>query len=154
MNSIVSIVAALAVSAPLAAYATDAVAPTPVEIWQAAPETVFAAQDIDLAEFLWLARPVVVFADSDSDPRFQQQMTLLDALVEELVVRDVLIVTDTDPAEMSDTRKDLRPRGFMLALIAKDGTVSLRKPFPWDVRELSRAIDKMPLRQQEVRDRR
>ena len=42
----------------------------------------------------------------------------------------------------------------MLALIDKDGGVKLRKPFPWDVREITRSIDKMPLRQQELRDRR
>ena len=30
----------------------------------------------------------------------------------------------------------------------------LRKPEPWAVRELTRNIDKLPLRQQEVRDRR
>jgi hypothetical protein len=41
----------------------------------------------------------------------------------------------------------------MLALLAKDGTVMLRKPFPWNVREISRSIDKLPLRQQEIRDR-
>jgi len=39
-------------------------------------------------------------------------------------------------------------------LIGKDGGVKLRKPFPWSVRELSRSIDKMPMRQQELRDRR
>ena len=34
-----------------------------------------------------------------------------------------------------------------------DGTILLRKPAPWDVREISRSIDKLPLRKQEVRDR-
>ena len=42
----------------------------------------------------------------------------------------------------------------MLVLIGKDGSVYLRKPFPWSVREIGRSIDKMPLRQQEIRDRR
>ena len=65
-----------------------------------------------------------------------------------------MILTDTDPNELSDLREKLRPRGFMLVLIGKDGDVKLRKPFPWSVRELSRAIDKMPMRQQEIRDRR
>jgi len=51
-------------------------------------------------------------------------------------------------------RRELRPRGFMLALVGKDGQIKLRKPAPWDVRELSRSIDKMPMRQQEIRDRR
>jgi len=49
-------------------------------------------------------------------------------------------------------RTKLRPRGFMLVLIGKDGGVKLRKPLPWDVRELSRTIDTMPMRQREMRD--
>jgi len=35
-------------------------------------------------------------------------------------------------------------------LIGKDGMVKLRKPFAWNMRELSRVIDKMPMRQQEI----
>jgi hypothetical protein len=30
----------------------------------------------------------------------------------------------------------------------------LRKPFPWDVREITRAIDKMPMRREEMRVKR
>ena len=66
--------------------------------------------------------------------------------------RDVVVITDTDPEGRSALRKKLRPRGFMLTLIGKDGGVKLRKPFPWDVRELTRQIDKMPIRRQEIRD--
>ncbi len=99
-------------------------------------------------------RPVIVFADSPADPRFSEQITLLESQIEELQKRDVVILTDTDPEALSPLRKKLRPRGFMLVLVGKDGTVYLRKPFPWSVRELSRSIDKMPLRQQEIRDRR
>ena len=70
-----------------------------------------------------------------------------------MALRDVIIITDTDPAERNRIcARKLRPRGFMLVLIGKDGGVKLRKPFPWDVRELSRQIDKMPIRQQEIRD--
>ena len=66
----------------------------------------------------------------------------------------MIVIVDTDPAEMTAIRTELRPRGFMLALVAKDGSVIFRKPTPWDVREISRAIDKQPLRKQElVRER-
>ena len=41
-----------------------------------------------------------------------------------------------------------------MVLIGKDGSVKLRKPLPWDVREISRTIDKMPVRQREIRERR
>ena len=137
--------------------ATDAEAAepmTPVERWRADPGHIFDGPEIDLDDFRWQARAVVVFADSPFNPNFQEQVRLLEAGIEELVERDVLLVTDTDPDAESAIRERLRPRGFMLALIGKDGTVALRKPLPWDVRELSRSIDKMPLRQQEIRDRR
>jgi len=72
--------------------------------------------------------------------------------MQELINRDVVIITDTDRSDRSDIRTKLRPRGFQLTLIGKDGGVKLRKPFPWDVRELSRQIDKMPIRKQEILD--
>ena len=123
-----------------------------VEAWQNAPDAVFEAKAIDLADLKWVARPLVVLADTPEDPAFKRQMALLEARKGELALRDVIIISDTDPAQKSDLRKKLRPRGFMLVLIGKDGGVKLRKPFPWDVRELSRKIDKMPIRQQEIRD--
>lgn len=117
-------------------------------------EEPMSAVEVNLSDFLWLKRPIVVFADTPADPRFQRQMDLLAARPEALEERDVVILVDTDPEALGPLRKKLRPRGFMLALIGKDGGVKLRKPFPWDVRELSRAIDKMPTRLQELRDKR
>ena len=108
------------------------------------------AADVTLEELQWVARPVVVFADTPADGRFQRQMTLLAARPEVLADRDVVVIVDTDPEANSEIRKTLRPRGFSLVLIGKDGMVKQRKPNPWDVRELSRAIDKMPMRQQEI----
>lgn len=107
----------------------------------------------DLETFVWLKRPIVVFADSPNDPRFIEQMELLNDGLNDLIERDVVVLTDTDPRSASPLRDRLHPRGFMLVLIGKDGTVKLRKPFPWDTRELSRSIDKMPMRQREIRDR-
>ncbi len=150
---ILAVAALLAAAAPAAAAdgaQTEAGLP-PAEAWQEDPSLRFDAAEIDLADFLWLARPIVVFADTPADPRFREQMALLDARPEELIERDVVIITDTDPEARSAVRRQLRPRGFMMALLGKDGDVKLRKPFPWDVRELSRSIDKMPLRQQELR---
>jgi len=119
------------------------------------PETIFLEQDVsDLSEFVWEKRPIIVFADSPNDPNFAQQMDLLSDRAAELAARDVVVLTDTDPSANGALRLKLRPRGFMLVLIGKDGGVKLRKPFPWDVRELSRTIDKMPMRQREIRERR
>jgi uncharacterized protein DUF4174 len=106
-----------------------------------------------LDEFKWTARLIVVFADSDQDPAFAKQMALLQARGEELLIRDVVVLFDTSPAARGEIRQTLRPRGFSLVLINKEGRVELRKPKPWSVREINRSIDKMPLRQQEIRDR-
>lgn len=107
----------------------------------------------DLDQFVWEKRPIIIFADSPNDPNFQRQLEFLRAEPAELSARDVVVLVDTDPKAMGPLREKLRPRGFMLALIGKDGSVKLRKPFPWDVRELSRTIDKMPVRRRELRDR-
>lgn len=114
----------------------------------------FAPADMaDLSEFRWKKRPVLVFADSADDPAFIEQMELLRDRPEELAVRDVIVLTDTDPGARAPLRLKMRPRGFMLVLVGKDGGIKLRKPFPWDVREITRSIDKMPMRQREIRER-
>lgn len=120
----------------------------------AAPDIVFPGETMDLNEFVWTKRPLVVFADSPNDPRFIQQMEFINDRLEDLDERDVVVLTDTAGGTSTALRERLRPRGFMLVLIGKDSTIYLRKPLPWSVREISRVIDKMPMRQQEMRDRR
>ena len=124
---------------------------------QTIPETpppgLFAPADMaDLSEFLWKKRPVLVFANSEDDPAFRVQMELLQEQPQDLLERDVIVLTDTDPAARSALRLKMRPRGFMLVLVGKDGGIKLRKPRPWDVREITRSIDKTTIRQREIRE--
>lgn len=131
--------------------ASDAIAQNTED---APAEPLFATADMaDLSEFRWKKRPVVVFADSEDDPAFIEQLDLLRAREGELRTRDVIVLTDTVPDSRSALRLKMRPRGFMLVLVGKDGEIELRKPFPWNVREITRSIDKMPIRQREIRDR-
>lgn len=132
---------------PLAAMAADATMPDEDEL-------IRPAGDTDLSEFLWIMRPIVVFADSPADPRFQQQIEMLREGEAMLRERDVVVLTDTDPKARSAVRSKLRPRGFQLVLVDKDGIVKLRKPAPWSVREITRSIDKTPMREREIRERR
>jgi len=148
--------------APLPLAAQDEVSPEPavdlsedasvIDRWIEDPAQVFEAGEIDLAELRFIARPVIVFADSPADPLFIEQLELLLDRPAGLIARDVILIIDTDPAARTGARAELRPRGFTLVLIGKDGRVAQRKPAPFDVRALERAIDKMPLRQQEIRD--
>jgi len=103
-----------------------------------------------LADQEYLKRPLVVFADSPDDPSFIRQMDLLARAYSELEERDVILVTDTDPAAKSEWRQKLRPRGFSLVIMDKDLKAVIRKPIPWDVREITHSIDKLPLRLQEL----
>lgn len=121
--------------------------------------TAFAPVDaagVDLKDYLWTARPVIVFADSPADPQFREQMAMLEQGWPDLRVRDVVVIRDTNPdrATMSSVRRELRPRGFSMIWIDKDGNVRLRKPVVWSARELVHAIDKSPIRMQEMLDER
>lgn len=108
------------------------------------------ASEVSTADLMWIKRPIVVFADSANDPAFVTQMRMLAQDPVALETRDVVVIIDTDPEAKSEWRLKLRPRGFSLVLLDKDLEPELRKPLPWDVREITRAIDKFPLRRQEV----
>lgn len=125
-----------------------------VQAWQEDPTTIFEASEVNIDDFRWIARPVVVFADSPANPAYQRQVELIEQRIDELARRDVVVILDADPEAESDLRQRLRPGGFMLVLMNKEGRVALRKPSPWDVREITRSIDKTPERQQEIRERR
>lgn len=115
--------------------------------------SIVAADTVNLNDFLWLKRPLLIFADTPADPRFVEQMAYITDRLDVLTSLDVVVITDTDPAARSALRQKLRPRGFGLVLIGKDGVIYLRKPAPWHVREIIRTIDKLPMRQQELRER-
>ncbi len=132
---------------PLAAMAADGTAP-------ADDEYVRPVGDSELSDFMWTHRPIVVFADTPADPRFQQQIDMLLDGEDAMRDRDVVVLTDTDPSARSAIRSKLRPRGFQMVFVDKDGVVKLRKPSPWSVREIGRSIDKTPLREREIRERR
>jgi hypothetical protein len=105
---------------------------------------------ITLDELMWVSRPIVVFADTDRDPRFREQLDMLLERPGPLIERDVVVIFDADPDAESPMREALRPRGFSLVIVQRDGHVALRKPNPWDVREITRAIDNLPMRIEEM----
>ena len=107
-------------------------------------------KNTDLEIYEWIHRPIVIFANSDKDPNFISQLEILSKDIEALQERDIIVLIDTDPKMSSSLRKKLRPHGFAFVLIGKDGQVKLRKPSPWNIREIARVIDKMPIRQQEI----
>ncbi|MDR7125772.1 DUF4174 domain-containing protein [Pseudotabrizicola sp. 4114] len=149
----------LAALLPFVATAQEAAAIDPsVQVEAMAEEAAGAygprdAADVVFADLLFEFRPVVVFGDSPEDPNFLRQMELLARDLPALQLRDVVLITDTDPEARGEWRLKLRPRGFSLVLMDKDLRPVIRKPLPWEVREITAAIDKFPLRRQEMLER-
>lgn len=146
----------LAAFLPLAAAAqsgAEAALSVVQEAEAPAPFAPVTASEVAMDSLLYVSRPIVVFADSPNDPNYLRQMELLAENYPALQERDVILITDTDPAALGEWRKKLRPRGFSLVLMDKDLKPVIRKPLPWEVREITRAIDKFPLRRQEVLER-
>jgi Domain of unknown function (DUF4174) len=135
---------------PFYAFVFAALLPLTASAQDFAPQP---AAGVVFADQLYVTRPIVVFADAPNDPNFLRQMELLARNYAELDERDVILVTDTDPAAKTEWRQKLRPRGFSLVIMDKDLRPVVRKPLPWDVREITHAIDKMPLRRTEMLER-
>jgi len=107
-----------------------------------------------LAEHLWVSRPLIIFADTPLDPSFSRQLAELEREKDALAERDVVIITDTDPgasrSERSALRKMLRPHGFTVILIGKDGEIALRRPVVVTADDITRQVDRMPDRLREM----
>ena len=146
MRHALTLILALGLSLPATAQETT---PEP-EPEEAPALVVLDAADTTLEDHLWVSRPIVIFADTPRDPRFQDQLDMLMARPEPLIERDVIVILDADPDARSDVRLALRPRGFSMVILQRDGNVALRKPTPWDVRAIMRAIDNLPLRLEEM----
>lgn len=161
MNTGLAIILAIGL-APATAAAETVAAAAPATATDAATETAAAmpawgpieARDADLDAYLWRLRPIVVFADTPADPQFVRQMQYLAEGGAELEERDVIVIVDTDPAARTEVRTRLRPRGFSLVIMDKDGEVKRRNPSAWRIREITHTIDRFPLRRQEMLEQR
>ncbi|MFN4101248.1 MAG: DUF4174 domain-containing protein [Pararhodobacter sp.] len=112
------------------------------------------AADVDPNSFLWELRILAVMADTPEDPAFIRQMRDIELSAGDLALRDVVVLVDSDRTSGSPLRQRLRPRGFMLAVIDKDGEIKQRRPAPRSIRELTAIIDRFPLVRQEALERR
>jgi len=108
------------------------------------------ARDIDVREYIWNSRILVVMADTPDDPMFARQLAALREREAEFMLRDVVVVFDAHPNDLSALREVLRPRGFMTAIIDKDGEVKARRPSYRTGREWMAIIDRFPTRRQEL----
>lgn len=111
------------------------------------------ARETDVRKFIWTRRLIVVMADTPDDPQFTRQLDALREREMEFVARDSVVIFDAHPQDRSALRQVLRPRGFMTAIIDKDGEVKARRPAVRTGRELMAVIDRFPTRRQEMMER-
>ena len=71
----------LAIIFGIITLSSSATAGETLAAWKADPSRIFSTSDVDLEEMVWVARPLIVFADSPLDPTFRQQMALLLSLI-------------------------------------------------------------------------
>lgn len=111
-------------------------------------------------------RPLLLFAPTPDDPGLRAQLTRLHDDAAGLAERDVLLIalpynnpssTDTTltpaDAEAARRRFGIAPTEFIVLLIGKDGGEKLRAHKPISFSKLREAIDRMPMRQQELQRR-
>jgi hypothetical protein len=111
------------------------------------------ARDVDVRDFIWERRIIVVMAETPDDPQFNRQLDALRERADEFIARDAVVIFDAHPADRSPLRQVLRPRAFMTAIIDKDGEVKARRPAVRTGRELMAVIDRFPTRRQEMLER-
>jgi hypothetical protein len=120
-------------------------------------------------------RVLLVFAPSDCDPLFRQQVALLQHHEAELKDRDLVVIpvlvhvgaaaggetlrtlhapvaSDTDQLALRN-RFHVPQDRFAVILIGKDGGEKLQRHAPITVEKLSETIDAMPMRKDEMRSR-
>ena len=120
-------------------------------------------------------RVLLVFAPSDRDPRYVQQMQMLEHHGAEMQERDLVllpVVTETGPQVTPETLRVIRgpglsyeeqvlvrqrfhlaPEAFAAILLGKDGGEKLRVTAPVSTDRLNRTIDVMPMRKDEMKER-
>ena len=119
-----------------------------------------------LADYRWENRVVIIFGPAESDTRFSEQKSLIYPKGEGIDDRDLKIVTvvyndesKVDEHSITDeSAKNLRDRfdisddQFAILLIGKDGGEKLRSTDVIAPEDLFSVIDRMPMRQREMRD--
>jgi hypothetical protein len=120
-----------------------------------------------LDELRWKNRVLIAFSPEESHLSYRRQLQEWqrseDAMRERQIVFIPLVAGE--PAEVlgrtisPDLQRDLRRRfgasaaGFTVILLGLDGGVKLRRTTPVEAIELIRLVDSMPMRQQEMRQR-
>jgi hypothetical protein len=105
----------------------------------------------------WRNRVLVVIAPTQGDQRLASQRQMFNQASRGMVERHVILVEalGDDPSARSVRRRlGLASTDFRAFLVGKDGHTAMSSTEPLTSDRLFRAIDAMPMRQEEIRRRR
>jgi hypothetical protein len=122
---------------------------------------------IDLREYRWKNRLVLIFAPSRENTHYLKQGSEFEGKAEELDGRDIIVfeLIEAGQSKVDETNLtgeqqlslrsefDVAADDFEVILIGKDGTVKLREKQPVLSSDLFALIDGMPMRIEEMRSK-
>ena len=121
--------------------------------------------DNQLKAYLWKNRPLILFSQSPDSPAYRPVLDSLSAYQDEIAERHMVIIEIFENGLVrSDGKYDSQLNAMTLRqyfsaqkgqltsiLIGKDGTLKLRQKYRLHLVEIFSVIDRMPMRQQEMR---
>ncbi len=139
----------------------------PFELRLSGVATYAEASPVTMAQWRWQKRVLVISAASEEDASFGTQLEALQASEAEFAERDLVLISLLDDSGAAADRQlsaqqvaglrealDIEPGAFALRLVGKDGGTKLSREAPVSMLEIYGLIDTMPMRRQEMRDRR
>ena len=122
---------------------------------------------MDLTQFQWKNRMLFILAQDGNHPLFKDLQSQVVAQKAEVDDRDLIVfeVPAQGPARMNDSTLDRKEADsirnhfaitgdeFSLILVGKDGGIKLKRMDQVDLREVFKLIDSMPMRQNEMRQK-
>jgi hypothetical protein len=109
-----------------------------------------AVAETDLASYRWKNRVLVILAPSDNDPKLKEQRASAAASAAGFSERDLIVVTEIGAEGPIRRKFGIRESDFQVLLIGKDGHSTLQWPKPVSSEVIFSAIDRMPMRRDEV----
>jgi hypothetical protein len=115
--------------------------------------TMMAFADTDLPSYRWKNRVLVILAPSDNDQKLEEQRASASASAAGFSERDLIVVTEIGVEGPIHRKYGIRQSDFQVLLIGKDGRSTLQWPKPVSSEVIFSAIDRMPMRREEMSKR-
>lgn len=124
-------------------------------------------QENPLKSLQWKNRVVIIYSNQSNDVDYQNQFALLKEQEEELVERDVIVLSVFEEGRKAGGASLAKGWGkpiyeqyfssdnnFQLILIGKDGGLKFKNSQITNIQELIEVIDRMPMRKAEMKKNR